>query len=401
MPHVAFHLAEEFIPEDLDYYFSTRRDKNNQIRPDDNIHSMTPTSPHLSVRPNSRQVTNFFYPCPPNFADRIYIGISVPLFANNWGAAFLLQLLKTLTPGGAIILPVYPEGQAQEKGYWSRSFLENVFLSRQRWTGFSNVTAENDGVMSLRVGRKWPGPMPSTIEWFYQQRANLVLARLLESDNDDDVRYIYTHAVAKVWRNYHHSAVVESIISDNFGTKTPVTVQSVSDDYGLLVTDLLLSPYVNVSNAITHDIASDAEIIARNFKAYFAPHVKGRHQIIAGDVANIVLQKKSRVICLINALTGLSKSAQEALLRQAWGQVESMGLLIIYEDLQADQRGCNVADLRSTLEKFGDVQIYSSIVATKIHAHIDISHYSSIQESRLIEEKREQTKAFRVVQKTT
>ena len=61
--------------------------------------------------------------------------------------SFLLQLLKVLKPNGAIILPVYPEGQAQEKGYWSRSFLENIFLSRQRWTGFSNVRAENDGVM--------------------------------------------------------------------------------------------------------------------------------------------------------------------------------------------------------------------------------------------------------------
>ena len=44
MAHAAFHLSEEFITEDLDYYFSGERDKNNQIRPDDNIYSMTPTS---------------------------------------------------------------------------------------------------------------------------------------------------------------------------------------------------------------------------------------------------------------------------------------------------------------------------------------------------------------------
>ena len=69
----------------------------------------------------------FFSPSQPNILDKIYIGISVPLFANNWGASFLLQLLNILKPGGAIILPVYPEGQAQEKGYWSRSFLENIF----------------------------------------------------------------------------------------------------------------------------------------------------------------------------------------------------------------------------------------------------------------------------------
>ena len=124
---------------------------------------------------------HFFFPTLPNSLDRIYIGISIPLFANNWGASFLLQLLKILKPDGAIILPVYPEGQAQEKGYWSRSFLENIFLSRQRWTGFSNVRAENDGVMSLKVGREWPDPIVSTIEWFYNQQTNIVLEYILDS----------------------------------------------------------------------------------------------------------------------------------------------------------------------------------------------------------------------------
>ena len=115
MAHVAFHLAEEFISEDLDYYFSGERDKNNQIRPDENIYSLTPDSLHLNYQIGDGLVGNFFYPTLPNLLDRIYIGISIPLFANNWGAAFLLQLLKILKPGGSIILPVYPEGQAQEK----------------------------------------------------------------------------------------------------------------------------------------------------------------------------------------------------------------------------------------------------------------------------------------------
>ena len=116
MADAAFHLTEEFISEDLEYYFSGERDKNNQIRPDDNIYSMTPTSTHLSVGLDDDKVGNFFYPTLPNLLDRVYIGISVPLFASNWGASFLLELLKVVKPGGAIILPVYPEGQAQEKG---------------------------------------------------------------------------------------------------------------------------------------------------------------------------------------------------------------------------------------------------------------------------------------------
>jgi len=209
MAHAAFHFAEEFITEDLDYYFSGERDKNNQIRPDDNIYSMTPASSHCCFDMRDGRVANFFFPSQPNLFDRIYIGISVPLFANNWGASFLLQLLKVLKPNGAIILPVYPEGQAQEKGYWSRSFLENIFLSRQRWTGFSNVRAENDGVMSLQVGRKWPDPIPSTIEWFYQQRSNIALERIVEAGSSDVLQTTYIGSLKKVWRNYTHSAVIE------------------------------------------------------------------------------------------------------------------------------------------------------------------------------------------------
>lgn len=401
MVHAAFHLAEEFITEDLDYYFSGERDKNNQIRPDDNIYSMTPTSSHFNFNLDDGEVANFFYPTQPNLLDRIYIGISVPLFANNWGASFLLQLLKVLKPSGAIILPVYPEGQAQEKGYWSRSFLENIFLSRQRWTGFSNVRAENDGVMSMRVGRKWPDPIPSTIEWFFQQRSNLALDRLIESDNSDDFHVFYLNSVEKVWKSYTNSAVIERIILDTFGAKTPVTVHSVSDDYGLLVTDLLLSPYVNVVSGVTGDTTAQQGTIARNFKSYFAPHMGNHHQIVDTDAASIAFQQQSDVICLINSLKGLQMSVTEAVLTKAWEQVKPMGLLIVFEEFAENKQNNDAVDINGMLEQFGQTQLYSSIVASKIQANINISHYSSIQESKLVEEKNNQAKVFRVVQKTS
>jgi hypothetical protein len=399
MAHAAFHFAEEFITEDLDYYFSGERDKNNQIRPDDNIYSMTPASSHCCFDMRDGRVANFFFPSQPNFFDRIYIGISVPLFANNWGASFLLQLLKVLKPNGAIILPVYPEGQAQEKGYWSRSFLENIFLSRQRWTGFSNVRAENDGVMSLQVGRKWPDPIPSTIEWFYQQRSNIALERIVEAGSSDVLQTTYIGSLKKVWRNYTHSAVIERIILDAFGAKSPLTVHSISDDYGLLMTDLLLSPYVDVMSGLTDDISTEQETIAKNFKSYFAPHMEGRHQILESAPANLDFKQKSNVISLTNALVGLGKSDIEGMLNRAWEQVKPGGLLVVYEDFGSNMHDLNVSDFTSMLEKFGEVQIYSSIVAAKIQENVEISHYSSIQEAKLGEEKRDQIKVYRVVHK--
>jgi hypothetical protein len=401
MAHAAFHSAEKYISEDLDYYFSGERDKNNQIRPDKNIYSMTPTSTHLSLKLDDGKVGNFFYPPLPNLLDRVYIGISVPLFASNWGASFLLELLKIIKPGGVIILPVYPEGQAQEKGYWSRSFLENIFLSRQRWTGFSNVRAENDGVMSLGVGRKWPDPIPSTAQWFYQQRANIVLEKLLATAKGDDLSVSYAQMATRVWANYTHSSVVERIILDFFGNKVPVYVNCMSNDYGLLVTDLLLSPYVNVNSGMTIHISHAEAAVAENFASYFAPHTGDRHEVTMGDANGTAFENKSDVICLIHALSSLTPAQQETLIDSAWDALNPKGLLIVHDVMPTAWHKAGEGSLHQKLEKLGKLSTYSSIVASKIEDQIEISHYSKIQETNLVEEKNNQTTVFKVIEKTS
>jgi len=398
MTQAILHLTEEFISEDSEYYFSDERDKNNLIRPDENILSMTPASDHLSFEIDGDKAGNFFFPTSPNFLDRIYIGISIPLFANNWGASFLLQLLKVVKPGGMIILPVYPEEQAQEKGYWSRSFLENVFLSRQRWTGFSNVRAENDGVMSLRVGRKWPDPMPSTIEWFYQERANMMLEALLASGGSHGIQGCYTSLIDTVWKNYTNSAVIEKIILDHFGAKTSVTIQNITNDYGLLITELLLSPYVRVTKGVTCETSAEQESVAKNFHRYFSPYTDDRHTITAYDASSPASEEKSDIVCVFNTLNGAS-DADQMLLTSAWEQVKPNGLLVVYEDPGANYQTTSAENLDKMLETFGTVQFYSSIVASRIQENTEISHYSTIQEDHLVKEKRDKTKVFRVINK--
>lgn len=399
MAHAAFHLSEEFINEDLEYYFSGERDKNNQIRPEDAIYSMTPTATHLSVDLTGDKLGNFFYPSLPNLLDRVYIGISVPLFASHWGASFLLELLKVVKPGGSIILPVYPERQAQEKGYWSRSFLENIFLSRERWTGFSNVRAENDGVMSLAVGRKWPDPIPSTAQWFYQQRANLALGKLLDTGNRDDLATAFADIATRVWANYTHSSVVERIILDTFGAKTPVRVNCVSNDYGLLVTELLLSGYINVLGGKTTHITQAEEAVAKSFASYFTPHTGDQHEVEMSDKGNIEFGEKSDVICFIHALSGQDQAQQEAMLDQAWASLNANGLLIIHDVMPAAWHTLGATSLHQKLESLGALSTYSSLVASKIEDNVEISHYSTIQEAKLVEEQQQQTTVFKVIQK--
>lgn len=399
MADAAFHLTEEFINEDLEYYFSGERDKNNQIRPDDNIYSMTPISRHLSGGLDDNEVGNFFYPTLPNLFDRVFIGISIPLFASHWGASFLLELLKVVKPGGVIILPVYPEGQAQEKGYWSRSFLENIFLSRQRWTGFSNVRAENDGVMSLGVGRKWPDPIPSTAQWFYQQRANLALGKLLETGSEKELSAAFSEIAIRVWANYTHCSVIERIILDTFGVKASIRVNCVSNDYGLLVTDLLLSGYINVEAGSTLHITEAESAVAKNFASYFAPHTGNRHDIRIAKAVAINFEQTADVVCLIHSLSNLSQAEQEEQIDTAWNNLNQNGLLIVHDAMPSAWHTSSDSGLHQKLANLGSLSTYSSIVATKIEDDIEISHYSTIQESKLAEEKNQQNTVFKVIQK--
>ncbi|MEJ2114584.1 MAG: hypothetical protein P8X88_00645, partial [Gammaproteobacteria bacterium] len=378
MAHAALHLSKEFINEDLEYYFSGERDKNNQIRPDKNIYSMTPTATHLSTNLDDDKLGNFFYPSLPNLLDRVYIGISVPLFASNWGASFLLELLKVVKPGGSIILPVYPEGQAQEKGYWSRSFLENIFLSRQRWTGFSNVRAENDGVMSLSVGRKWPDPIPSSVQWFFEQRENIALSKLLEVGDRNDLAAAFAEIATRVWANYTHSSVIERIILDNFNGKTPIQVSCVSNDYGLLVTDLLLSRYINISSGNTMHTSQVEKAVTDNFVSYFAPHTGNQHVVKMGDVNSVEFGVKSDVICLIHALSGLDQVQQKVLIDKAWKGLNNNGVLIVHDEMPVAWHTLGESSVHQKLERLGVISTYSSIVASKIEDKVEISHYSSI-----------------------
>ena len=401
MSQVVLHLGDEYIEEDLEYYFSGERDKNNQVRPDETIYSMTPFAEHIDIDVSDGKVGNFFYPLSPNLFDRIYIGISISLFANHWGASFLLELLKLVKPGGAIILPVYPEGQAAEKGYWSRSFLENIFLSRTRWQGFSNITAENDGVMSLREGRKWPDRLPSTIEWFYRERSNLLLSSLVAKDGPIEakrhIQKTFTDLCNLIWQEYSCSAVVERIVSDSFGRKTAVTVAHVSNEYGLLVNDLMLSQYINVQAGTTWHIGDSNSSLMDSIGQYFHPLTEGKHLVEHRQSYNNLFQGSAEVNILSNVFLDAGEAEYKQLLDQAWSNTSTNGLLVIHENLTSQPDAVNALD--GLVCDKGTADNYSSIAACKIKPDYEISQYSLAVEESLRQEKSSKANIFRVLRK--
>ena len=401
MSQVVLHLGDEYIDEDLEYYFSGERDKNNQVRPDEAIYSMTPFAQHIDIDLNDGKVGNFFYPLSPNLLDRIYIGISVSLFANHWGASFLLELLKLVKPGGAIILPVYPEGQAAEKGYWSRSFLENIFLSRSRWRGMSNINAENDGVMSLREGREWPQPIHSSIEWFYRERSNLLLSSLVAKDGSVEaksyIQNIFTDLCKLIWQEYSSSAALERIISDQYGSNTPITVAHVGSEYGLLLNDLMLSQYVNVQAGTTWHIGEFDPSLMNSVGQYFAPLTKSKHIVQQGQSYHDLFQGVSDVTILSNVFLTAAETEYKKLLELAWSNTAANGLLVVHENLISQPDAINVLD--SLIGDKGTIEYYSSIAACKIKPDYEISQYSLAVEENLRQEKDGKANVFRVLRK--
>lgn len=401
MNQVILHQGEKYINEDLDYYFSGERDKNNQIRPDKSLISMLPITDHIDKSFEDFKTSNFFYPQLPNKIDRIYLGISVSLFANHWGASFLIELLNLVKPGGVIILPVYPEGQAGEKGYWSRSFLENTFLSRSSWMGLSNLNAENDGVMSLRVGKKLPEALPSSIEWFYQERSNLLL-NCIQADKNvisikNNIQATFNLLCESIWREYKNSAIIERILLDNFSLKKLLNITHMSHDYGVLLSDLMLSPRLQINNGNTYHTDEVDSFIIENVRSYFAPLIEGNHSIQYSQTFDDLSLESSDIIIISDQLPETSPESYEGVIRESLSHLKENGIIILFENFSNNLKILEKLDLY--LSSIGELNYYSSIVASKIEPNIAISHYSIAIEDELVQEAKNKDKVFRVIKK--
>ncbi len=374
---IAVHRSQAYSEEDLDYYFSEQRDKHNQIRPSDDIRRFTPDSSLLVADPGPDAVGNLFFPFARHSLDRIFIGISFPLFANVWGAAYLRYLLELIKPDGAIILPVYPEVQAREKGLWCRSSLENIFRSRSRFIGISNIWAENDGVMSMRVGRCWPPVMASTARWLFQQIPRQALAATWEQENPI-ARAAWHKETQRFWRLAQRHAVVEQIIRDLRGVRRATCLGALGDDAGLLALECLFSPYTRITQAWACGSLEDAQALQAIDTA-------------CSTRAHGPLEWRAHADAPCDVLCVTSPSAQESL-GLALQHLPSGGWVVFTPESQA---------LCASLEHsdFHAPEHYSQRVAQKLREDRPIYHYSDLVQTKLEEENATRQGVFTVLQK--
>jgi hypothetical protein len=393
MTDLILHKHEKYITEDLKYYFSGKRDINNQVRPNQDIYSLTLNSHHFDIDFNDGKTGNLFYPIPAFSIDRIYIGISFSLFANSWGTSFLRYLLTRIKSGGCIILPVYPEMQAAEKNLWSRSILEDSFLSRSRWKGTSNIWAENDGVMSLRVGRKWPAMARSTAKYLFAQGANIVIRDNIKNNSNNSESLFHLGNI--YWNNANNSAIVEKIIQDFFGSKQAVSLCDIGDSNGLIAIECLLSRHIKLNQAVCFTTENEPLLDYKLLVDSFHHEIHNRYIPVANSKTDTINYLPFyNIVCLIDCLSDdTSSTDMELLIIKAWERVILGGVLII-----KDEQGV-IDKISLLLASFGTINYYSSLVASKIVDGEVISHYSSLIEQELETESRDKNRVFRVIQR--
>jgi hypothetical protein len=398
MTDLIFHKAEKYIEEDLEYYFSAERDMHSQAKPGQDIYSFTPDSSHLNIDYKDGKVGNFFFPFAPGSLDRVYIGISFPLFANNWGAAFLRHLMTLVKPDGCVVLPVYPEMQASEKNFWARSILENIFISRSRWKGMSNIWAENDGVMSMRIGRNSPPEISSTANYLLRQGSQAIIRQSIRHpEYDITTSNNFLSLNTAHWCNVTTSALVEKIIQDHFGRKGPVRFCALGTDVSnsILAAELLLSPYINIESATSQIPATELAIHdPQDIIAYHSRDIEDKLHITSERGAALTATELN-VISLIDALGAFTDEERSDLIGKAWQKLAKGGLLIVRE---SDPR-FSPDHINSLVTPLGMTKHYSSIVASEQKTDVEISHYSLLIEQELKEENKNKAGIFWVVQK--
>ena len=355
-----FHKSEKYIEEDIFYYISDQRDKHSMIKPKkENLISMTVDSEVIKA-PNKKEISNIFYPYKKNSIDKIYIGLSFPLFSNNWAASYLRYLLKIIKKDGSIILPVYPEEQAEEKGMWSRSFLENIFTSRTSWKGINNVWAENDGVMSMRIGKKFPEKLNSTLNYYLDELGDSVFRCQIENnDNNNNIKIIKS-----IWSTSKFSAIIEKIIQENCHVKNPIYCDI--GDNPALPYEINVSKYIKLKETLCLTNNSELYNELNNYFAYrnIIPNKKfDKSNIevlndIKPNIISIIYNQNNLEI--LKKLTALNPSAT----------------YIFFGHL----------DLNDECYKNFVVKTYSTIVATNIDLGKTINHYSDIIEKEINEE---------------
>ena len=367
MTDIIFHKSSKYIEDDIDYYASDTRDKHGAVKPSKNIKSYTLDSDCFD---NNAELPSLYYPFQKHSIDRVYLGISFPLYANNWGAEFLRYLMYVIKKDGAVIFPVYAERQGVEKNYWSRSILEVAFQSRQKWWGMSNIWAENDGVMSMRIGKKEPKVRNSTFTYFIDK----TLPKLYQENKLNELQ----NEIDKQNENLRLSAVVEKIILDNHGRNKKINLGVVSNS-NLLGMELACSDYMNIKKTKVYSSNEDS---IDAYSEYLPKDTASNFNRLIGNLNECDFDGEHNVFLIDEKFC--NEDLSKHIIAKALDSLQNDGFIIIVN--RHIQNNYKSSD-------------HSHTVGTRLKTGYDIPHYSDLIFDELKAENENRESAVQVIHK--
>tara|TARA_B100001989_G_C24464927_1_gene426106 strand:- start:197 stop:1033 length:837 start_codon:yes stop_codon:yes gene_type:complete len=276
---------------------------------------------------------------------------------------------------------VYAERQGVEKNYWSRSSLEVMFQSRQKWWGMSNIWAENDGVMSMRIGKKEPPQINSTLNYLLEND-------FIKANGIIDDKYIDT--VQRHHSNGTTSAVIEQIIINNQGRKKPVSMCNIFGD-PLLPSEILMSDYINVVKATQH---SKPDNNIDDIKKFIPISCKKNLDIVINSEVPHKKEKQYDIITIIDSLDKYTDNEILSMINDLKGALNDNGIIVIKDKVFNDDGFYKKVEDNTSANK---IEQYSSIVATKQVKNVKISHYSDIIFNELQDENINRKDVFNII----
>ncbi|UCD74890.1 MAG: class I SAM-dependent methyltransferase [Phycisphaerales bacterium] len=330
---------------------------------------------------------------------RVIVGTTCRLFRNPWSQAMLSHLYAAVRPGGSLVVPFVSEAEAQRKGYWSRTALEQFFGHGGREPG-------DQGVLVLtREGA--PPVVDSTLRWHFGHRGSLpaahaelrsraggielagvrallgpmllseepiaidelTLADVLESEGLESVLAVEDYLIGGVG---YKSALLNHIARRYLPPDRPLRFLDQGGGAGFLAAELALQPDLTVQRSVCVDASLAMALTARRMHDGLRRALADRFAFSLTRAGNFTYADQYDLISFISALMYMPRDEARDAASRAFEALRPGGVLIVHENIKSPSYKRDydlmftVEELEALLSPFGTPEYYLSTATIEI-----------------------------------
>jgi SAM-dependent methyltransferase len=353
-----------------------------------------------------------FMPPPEGLFDSLFLGRSLCLFKNPWGAAMISHIARALRPGGRLV--IWFDVTSRPQGFWRLADLEQLF-------GTAASQTFNDHAVFV-IDRP-PSPPPSILNWYFSSFSELILhdmsirhdllrhdwselsGHILNYDEFNDplltgyfinppvneiiLRYIAEQLSRDFRSNLQNaisensyliggisykSALINAIIHDNFTASSGLRFADFGGGYGLLAAELLLNKDSPVDSALNIDISPCNLLISAKMYRGNLHALRRRLRFWQGAIESYPFDETFDVVTKIASLHLVPAPQRKAVLDRTWSVLAPGGLLVIHENIKSPAFEAlpyydlmfSVEELDALLSQFGKIERYLSTAVARV-----------------------------------